>query len=89
MNRNPPDGRRRPLHGWRRNASPVRLGQRSVPNVPSGSDRCAKGDTVPQGPPISTQLTTVCVIEEGNSARLGIGAECSGHTQLQVCAPAS
>jgi hypothetical protein len=29
------------------------------------------------------------MIEKGNSAHLGIGAECSGHTQLQVYVPAS
>jgi hypothetical protein len=61
------------------------------PQGPKGDkgDKGATGATGPQGPPISTQLTTVCVIEKGNSAHLGIGAECNGHTQLQVYVPAS
>ncbi len=58
------------------------------PQGPKG-DKGATGATGPQGPPISTQLTTVCVVEKGNSTRLGIGAECNGHTALQVYVPAS
>ena len=58
------------------------------PQGPKG-DRGATGATGPQGPPISTQLTTVCVILKGQSAHLGVGAECNGHEQIQVYVPAS
>jgi hypothetical protein len=58
------------------------------PQGPKG-DRGATGATGPQGPPISTHLTTVCVILKGQSAHLGVGAECNGHEQIQVYVAAS
>ena len=49
-----------------------------------------RGIPGPQGPQVSTQLSTICVVKQGSNYKLAVNTECGpSDTKLQVYIPVS